>query len=295
MENLDKKESQAVKRGVLTGVLIDVSNSMKDALNLDKTLSSTVERTHAIATTLNGIVKKEISAYDHERYDCIFVSAFGLRDVNSCDLIQLLKYLLQETFTESTDTTELEDKDSDGDNRMLEYVRRDQDDYDQPSNETGHDVLVAFAKARNASHVERWIRKCLTEAEAGVLYTVLSRDKKLTEEFIKKLPEKSSSISAINTASGISGGLVDVPVSILQDSEAYKLAKKIIYRFADTTTFLKTPQVQIPKIWPVKEASDLLDKVLKRLTPPNLKKHFSIPRGDYYNQFRIIFCCHTVY
>ena len=33
-------------------------------------------------------------------------------------------------------------------------------------------------------HVERWIRKFLTEAEAGVLYTVLSLDK-LTKEFIK--------------------------------------------------------------------------------------------------------------
>ena len=136
--NLDKNESYAVK-GVLTGVLIDVSGSMKEALTLDKTLSGSVEQTHAIATTLNGIVKKEIGAHDHERCDCIFVSAFGLKDVNTCDLVQLLKY--QETYTESTDTTELKDLNFQG----------------QPVYCSGHDDLIALAKASNASHVERWI------------------------------------------------------------------------------------------------------------------------------------------
>ena len=258
--SLDKNESYAVK-GVLTGVLIDVSLSMKEALTLDKTLSGSVERTHAIATTLNGIVKKEIGAHhDHERCDCIFVSAFGLKDVNTCDLVQLLKY--QEMYTGSTDTIELKDLNFQG--RPVYY--------------SGHYNLIALAKARNASHVERWIQRCLTEAEAGVLYTVLSRDQKLTEEFIKKLPEKSSTISVLNATSGISGGLVDVPDSILQDSEAYKLAKKIIYHFADTTIFLKTPEVQIPKIWPVKEVSDLLDKVLKRTHTSKSQETFQHPK-----------------
>ena len=44
-------------------------------------------------------------------------------------------------YTESTDTTELKDLNFQG----------------QPVYCSGHDNLIAFAKARNASHVERWI------------------------------------------------------------------------------------------------------------------------------------------
>ena len=47
-------------------------------------------------------------------YSLIFGSAFSLRDVNTCVLIQVLKYQLQETYTESRDMTELKDIDSDG-------------------------------------------------------------------------------------------------------------------------------------------------------------------------------------
>ena len=73
----------------LTGVLVDVSGSMRKAFSLDRTVSGSVERTHTIITTLNGMVKKETSARDH-RIDGIFVSAFGLRDVYTCDLVRLL-------------------------------------------------------------------------------------------------------------------------------------------------------------------------------------------------------------
>ena len=81
----------------------------------------------------------------------MFVSAFSLRDVYTCDLIQVLKYQVQETYTESKDTTELKDIDSDGNNCRLKHVRQHHNDHDQPSNETGHNVLVVFAKTRNAS------------------------------------------------------------------------------------------------------------------------------------------------
>ena len=57
----------------LTGVLVDVSGSMRKAFSLDRTVSGSVERTHAIVTTLNGMVKKETGTRDH-RKDGIFVA-----------------------------------------------------------------------------------------------------------------------------------------------------------------------------------------------------------------------------
>ena len=50
----------------------------------------------------------------------------------------------------------------------------------------------------------------------------------------------------------------------MQDSEVMKLARKVIYRFTDIALFLQKPEVQKPKIWPVEEISDLLDKILKK-------------------------------
>ena len=147
--------------------------------------------------------------------------------------------------------------------RDLESVQKDKS---VPShyNMDGYDVLVKFAGERNASHAERWIRrKCLTEPEAGVLYTILSRDKNLTQEFIIKLPGRRTSNSFAFTAKW-SFGYVDASDSRVENSEAYKLAKKVIHRFADITIFLQKPEVKIPKIRPVKEVSDLLDKILKK-------------------------------
>ena len=86
-----KNEAKNIVYQSLTGVLVDVSGSMKEAFSLDKTVSGNVERTHAIITTLNGIVKKESVAHNH-RNDHVFASAFGLKDVKTCDLLELINY-----------------------------------------------------------------------------------------------------------------------------------------------------------------------------------------------------------
>ena len=145
----------------------------------------------------------------------------------------------------------------------LERVRKDKA---VPShyNMNGYDVLVKFAYEKNAAHAERWIRrKCLTEPEAGVLYTILSRDENLTKEFIEKLPSRWTS-KGFAWASSRSFGYVDASDSRVENSEGLKLAKRIIYRFADITIFLQKPEVQMPKIRLVQEVSDLLDKILKK-------------------------------
>ena len=250
-----KNEAKNIVYQSLTGVLVDVSGSMKEAFSLDRTVSGNVERTHAIITTLNGIVKKESVAHNH-RNDHVFASAFGLKDVKTCDLLELINY-------SGTDQGGEFEGDYEGVNYyMLNQVRKDKED---PSykNMTGDEVLIEFAKRNWAPHAERWIRKStLTEAEAGVLYTVLSRDEKLTKEFIDKLPNPLTTL-ALGFTSSISSSF-DVSDTSVQDSEVNKLAKKVIYRFTDITVFLQKPQVQKPKIWPVEEVSDLLDKILKK-------------------------------
>ena len=243
---------------------MDVSASMKEAFSLDRTVSGNVERTHAIITTLNGIVNKESVAHSH-RQDRVFVSAFGLKDVNTCDLIHLLDYkgLINDDEPEGeTDNERANVFERAANLSKLNQVRKDKEDPSH-SNMTGHQVLIEFATKSGAPHAKRWIERSLTEAEAGVLYTILSRDKQLTKEFIEKLPD-SNTTDFLNFTSTISGGILDVSDSKVKDSKAYKLAKKVIYRFSDVTIFLQNPEVQTPQIWPVKEVSDLLDKILKR-------------------------------
>ena len=200
----------------------------------------------------------------------------------TCDLVQLLDYY--ETTSHSAETTQQNSEGSlawpyrlflfvvekcglakreDLSAHDLERVRKDKA-MPEHYNMDGYDVLVKFAKEKNAAHAERWIRrKCLTEPEAGVLYTILSRDKKLTKEFIKKLPDWLTSYLLDRTSSR-SYGFADASDSQVKNSEAYKLAKRVIHRFTDITIFLLKPEVQIPKIWTIKEVSDLLDKILKK-------------------------------
>ena len=44
----------------LIGVLVDVSGSMRSAYELDRSTDASVERTHAILTTIIDIVKREV-------------------------------------------------------------------------------------------------------------------------------------------------------------------------------------------------------------------------------------------
>ena len=72
------------------GVLLDVSGSMRSAYSLDTSHDASVERTHAIFTSVANIAQQEVTR--HERQEKIFVSAFGLSgQPDRCDLISLLK------------------------------------------------------------------------------------------------------------------------------------------------------------------------------------------------------------
>ena len=102
---------------------------------------------------------------------------------------------------------------------------------------------------------------CLSEPEAGVLYTVLSRDEELMKLFIEKLPGSRISMGLDASSTLLGKKLGDVSENKVKESELYKLAHEAINRFATVTAYLKQPEIQklVPR--PVKEVSDLLDEL----------------------------------
>ena len=76
--------AQEAKKYKMFGVLLDVSGSMRSAYSLDTSHDASVERTHAIFTSISNIAKQEVAR--HERQEKIFVSAFGLSgETDRCD------------------------------------------------------------------------------------------------------------------------------------------------------------------------------------------------------------------
>ena len=78
------------------GVVVDVSGSMRNAYALeDDGLHRddvSMERTHAVFTTIANIVEREVT--HHDRHESIFACAFGLqRPAPICNLIELFAKL----------------------------------------------------------------------------------------------------------------------------------------------------------------------------------------------------------
>ena len=265
----------------MIGVLVDVSGSMKEAFALDRSVSGNVERTHAIITTLNRIAKNAIAV--RERHDRMFVGAFGLEDTTTCDLISLLKYTSEYDSSQKASQDELEsarkDK-SDDDDRydgpIIDYrskfassIIHDRSEDRSNRGSDGLNVLIKFAADEGAPHAKRWIRKSLSEPEAGVLYTILSRDEELMKLFVEKLPGSFTSgfLDITSTASAAvlpnylqSWG--DVSQSTVEESELHKLVHQAVNRFAKVTAYLKQPDIRKPVPRPADEVSKLLDKLL---------------------------------
>ena len=146
------------------GVLLDVSGSMRNAYALDKLHDGddvSVERTHAVFTTVAKIVEREVTHHVREEY--IFVCAFGLQDPEPapepvCNLIELFTNLRNYRLSQRIGP--------------------------------GQDELVELAKQNRAAHAEEWIRDHLTDREAALLNWILREDESLIPILLKKLPHK---------------------------------------------------------------------------------------------------------
>ena len=121
-------------------VLLDVSGSMRGAYAVDSSRDASVERTHAIFTTIVKIVKREVVRHDRE--EKIFASAFGIsqESTDCCDLLHL-----------------------------LDLLRNSPDD--------GYRALIDLAKREGvADRIEPWlhdIKDNLSSVDARLLYAIM--------------------------------------------------------------------------------------------------------------------------
>ena len=174
-------------------VLLDVSGSMQQAYERDRSHDTSLRRTHAVLTTTAEIVKQEVT--HHKRRDYIFTCAFGLRKPTAtCDLIPLLEAL--------------------GESRQG----------------APYDALVELAREARAPHAERWIREHLTELEAALLNHQLRLDRSLIRGLIERLPSPTTS-AVTGFASNLFGSAYERAESqVVHRSEAYSYAQDIVAR-----------------------------------------------------------------
>jgi len=226
------------------GVLVDVSGSMESAYALDRSSDASVERTHAILTTIMNIVKREVAR--HDRRESIFACAFGLnkegtQGIVTCDLISLLEYIAGGP--------------------------RD-----------GHQALIDLAKQHETPQAEPWIRNHLSQLEARILYTALCSDPSLIQKLVELIPSSQASSSA--SPSALSSKLLrkfqpsshtvvsTMPLSMqkvaVHRSEAYKVAHKIIDDPPAPLPLQDMLQsMHHPKPRPVQHVTEMLDDLLQ--------------------------------
>ena len=181
----------------LFGVLLDVSGSMQSAYALDRTTDASVERTHALLTTIINIVKQE--AVRHFRQESIFACAFGLnnRSVKTCDLIPVLRLALVD----------------------------------------GHRALIDLAESYGAPHAKRWIKDHLSQDEAKYLYLGVCEDTSSAQKLVDLLPSRltTEGASALKVGAGVVSVLFRSSKleSRMKEREKKQVHNSEVYGFAD--------------------------------------------------------------
>ncbi|CAF0972664.1 unnamed protein product [Adineta steineri] len=157
---------------MLAGILVDVSGSMKNSLQLHvQPTNQDVTRAQSIFTTIMNIVGGEVSSQkDHD----VFVLAFGLQDIATCDLLALLDYI---------QTIDLK---SDG---------------------KGHENLIRLLASNGAPYADQYVRKYVSERQAQFLFKFYSQNENrdLLADVVQKLPSVCTENSVKSKA--INGGI----------------------------------------------------------------------------------------
>ncbi|CAF4481021.1 unnamed protein product, partial [Rotaria sp. Silwood2] len=151
---------------MLAGVLVDVSASMSDALQLDTRLEDqSITRAESIFSTIISIVEREGGFQDDQE---VFVLAFGLQvtGVNTCDLLALL----------------------DDVNRLNREYKT-----------TGHAFLTQLLTENGAPYTGKFIEKYLSQQVAGNLFETFSQNRTLLKEIVQQLPLICKNAAAYNT------------------------------------------------------------------------------------------------
>ena len=140
---------------MLVGILVDVSGSMKNILQLNATpTDQNMTRIESVFNTIMNIADREGISEDHGN---IFVGAFGLLDVATCDLLALLEYAPKLFVAQS--------------------------------NNYGYDDLIRLLQVHGAPFCDKYIRKYLKASEARFFFKFLSENLDKLPGIIERLPD----------------------------------------------------------------------------------------------------------
>ncbi|KAL6399368.1 hypothetical protein AUP68_17914 [Ilyonectria robusta] len=224
----------------VVGCLLDVSASMREALEAGRSDERAIERLGAV---LRAALKLAQAEQRHDPNALIFVGVFGLDTDNGCppvaDLCGAADALLGNP----------------GDRR------------------SGHNLLIARANKKKRSHITKYIQEKLTDDEARIVDAHLERHPKQVEEFLDAIPPEKTvrkarratqvagavvvgvaaavftgGVGTVAALGAIGGGVVGNEVAdvneenAVEKSEALHLARRICAEWMqDFTTFVPRP------------------------------------------------------
>lgn len=138
----------------LIGCLLDVSYSMRNALEAGRSDKKAVERFRAVLSAALKLAKVE---QQREPRALMFVGAFGLSDTRYCivDLCGVVEALVGESAADTRN---------------------------------GHRLLIQLANQHKQEHIADYIKTKFTDGEARVLHAYLSRHDERTQEFVNAIP-----------------------------------------------------------------------------------------------------------
>lgn len=141
---------------MLAGVLVDVSGSMEQSLQLDiKPTNQSLTRAESIFNTIIKIAETEVTQNEEQK---IFVIAFGLQNVKTADLLTLLEHFSMPN-----------------NNSSHNYAN-------------GYESLIQLLERNGAPHAKNYIKKYLKESEARFLNDYYSRHNDELAVLVKNLP-----------------------------------------------------------------------------------------------------------
>ena len=254
------------------GVLVDVSGSMKSAYTLDRSGDVSVERTHAILTTIMNIVKRQVVG--HLRQEYIFACAFGMSKrapAETCDLITLLEGIAGPENSQREDAhqalVDLAREHGDPQAELEARTPAETCEIAGPENsrkEDAHQALVDLAREHGAPRAELWI-KYLSQLEARLLVKSLRLDSSLIPKLIQLLPSSLMTRyyrTILHFLESFSKRSIAAKV---HESEAYKFVLEIIGMHLPEPRPVQYVDelLDLPKPRPVQYVAELLDNLLQ--------------------------------
>jgi hypothetical protein len=202
---------------MLAGILVDVSGSMRNSLQLHvESTDQNITRAQSIFSTIMNIVDREVNFQDNHD---VFVLSFGLRDGTTCDLLNLLDYvqtldlqidgnghenliqLLKDHGAPSNADKFIRDRATEREaHGLFKFFGENPDELEKVLNqlnslasEIGDDIngqenLIELLTNHGAPHADTYIRKYVTNADAQLLFKFYSENIGELREAVHQLP-----------------------------------------------------------------------------------------------------------